>query len=293
MGVFKRLSSLALVLASIAVPATISMDKASAAEMPATKTFYPVGYNSQTKTWSDGVPIGPTGLKIDNAGIITGFAEDNTGQPWNGQKFKSTDGFLAYCLNFNQATPNGTSGQINDLTADQKQKLENLMKLGYVEDGTTVYKGEGVKTLSNIDAFTATQWVVHELIPTYDMSQFTITNPQLEAASQNLRAWINDDLSLKLVDKGTVGGNGYVHRYSVAAPHNLTGKVKLTLEQDIAGAKVQVNGQTYAISATDGPTVDVPAEFDLSVPETTTGDVILKADGGTYGFGIASMIVLK
>ena len=53
MGVFKKLSSLALVLASIAVPATVSMDKASAAEMPATKTFYPVGYNSQTKTWSD------------------------------------------------------------------------------------------------------------------------------------------------------------------------------------------------------------------------------------------------
>ena len=154
----------------------ISPVSAFAQSVPSgSKTFQPIG--ASNGKWNDGIELGGSYLHVDNAGIITGFAEDSQGTPWNGQKFKNmTDNMIAYCLNFNQASPNGASQPLDDLTATQKKELSNLLKLGYVENGTQVYKGQGVTTLSNVDAFTTTQWMVHMIVPTWDMKQFTITS---------------------------------------------------------------------------------------------------------------------
>lgn len=123
-----------------------------AAEIPTgSKNFAPVGINTATRTWNDGIPLQGSYLTVDSDGIIKGFAKDQNGVPWDEQKFKNTtDDILAYCLNFNQATPNGSAIPADDLTQEQKVLLSNLLKLGYVEQGQNVYKGPGVRTLMHI-----------------------------------------------------------------------------------------------------------------------------------------------
>ena len=250
------------------------------------KTFAPVGANNGT--WNDGVPLGGSYLQVDNEGIITGFAKDANGNDWNGQKFKNiTDNTISYCLNFNQASPNGSSTPLDDLTQEQKRLLNNLLKLGYVENGTDVYKGQGVTTLSNIDAFTTTQWMVHEIVPTWDMSQFTITNPQLAAGVANLSQWIKEDLSINLQKDGTVNDDGtnYSQKFILTAPHNLQGNAIITLSKDIAGAKIVTSSGVFDISSSVGQQVNVGESFEILVPNSTPTDSInVIAKGGTTSF---------
>ncbi|WP_416037578.1 VaFE repeat-containing surface-anchored protein [Lactococcus formosensis] len=250
------------------------------------KTFAPIG--ASNGSWNDGVPLGGSYLHIDNDGIITGFAQDASGNDWNGQKFKNiTDNIIAYCLNFNQASPNGSSTPLDDLTQEQKRLLNNLLKLGYVENGSEVYKGQGVATLSNIDAFTTTQWMVHEIVPTWDMSQFTITNPQLAAGVANLSQWIHEDLSIQLQKDGNVidDGTNYSQKFILTAPHDLQGNATITLSKDIAGAKIVTNSGTFDISSSVSQLVNVGESFEILVPNSTATDSInVIAKGGTTSF---------
>ncbi|TYC50064.1 LPXTG cell wall anchor domain-containing protein [Weissella muntiaci] len=271
----------AIVLAQVLI-SPLTGAKVSAADLTGTKQFEPVTWSNGT--WSDGISTGGSYLNIDNNGIITGFAKDQDGNEWNGQKFKNiTDNSLAYCLNFSEMTPDGESNPVDDLTNTQKKELSNLLKLGYTEIGTTVYKGQGVTTLSNIDAFTATQWMVHKIIPTEDMSKFTITNPQLAAATENLSKWVDEDLSITLTKTST--DDSHSQMFKLAAPHDLTGKAKLTLDKDVSGATVTVDGKTTNISSTEGPEVDVPSTITLNIPSgTATNSATLIATGGTTEF---------
>uniref|UniRef100_UPI001485B157 VaFE repeat-containing surface-anchored protein n=1 Tax=Enterococcus songbeiensis TaxID=2559927 RepID=UPI001485B157 len=264
---------------------------AASAAPSGVKTFAPVGSNNGS--WNDGVPLGGSYLAIDSDGIITGFATDKSGAQWNGQKFKNiTDNILAYCLNFDQATPNGSSnpvGEVDELTSEQKYLLNNLLKLGYVERNGEIYKGKGVTTLSNIDAFVTTQWMVHEIVPTegVDMSQFTITNPQLAAGVANLRAWIREDLSIKLEKNGetTEQAGTYNQQYTLTAPYELAGNAVITLSKDIEDAKISTTSGTFDISSTKGQTVNVGETFTITVPNTTPTDTItVIATGGTTSF---------
>ncbi|KRL59877.1 VaFE repeat-containing surface-anchored protein [Latilactobacillus fuchuensis] len=265
----------------------ISPVSAFAQSVPSgSKTFQPIG--ASNGKWNDGIELGGSYLHVDNAGIITGFAEDKQGNPWNGQKFKNmTDNIIAYCLNFNQASPNGASQPLDDLTATQKKELSNLLKLGYVENGTQVYKGQGVTTLSNVDAFTTTQWMVHTIVPTWDMSQFTITNPQLAAGVANLTNWVKEDLSIQLAKVGSMtDANGvYSQKYTLTAPHDLAGNATVTLNKNIEGAKIISPTGTADISATQGVKVNVGDQFTITVPNTTPSDAIeIVAKGGTTSF---------
>ena len=250
------------------------------------KSFAPVG--AKNGSWNDGIPLGGSYLHIDDNGIITGFAKDSKGNDWNGQKFKNiTDNAIAYCLNFDQATPDGSSQPLDNLTPEQKRQLNNLLKLGYVEHGTNVYKGQGVATLSNIDAFTTTQWMVHKIVPTWDMDSFTITNPQLAAGVANLSNWIQEDLSIKLVKIGGTEevGDAYSQEYSLTAPHALKGNATITLDKDITGAKIVSNEGTFDVSTTLGHKVNVGESFKITVPKSTATDKInVIAKGGTTSF---------
>ncbi|MBP4091611.1 VaFE repeat-containing surface-anchored protein [Enterococcus faecalis] len=283
----KKVVALLSVLFTLAQLVILSV--VQAAEIPTgSKNFAPVGINTATRTWNDGIPLQGSYLTVDSDGIIKGFAKDQNGVPWDGQKFKNTtDNILAYCLNFNQATPNGSAIPADDLTQEQKVLLSNLLKLGYVEQGQNVYKGPGVRTLSNIDAYTTTQWMVHEIVPTWDMSQFTITNPQLAAGVANLREWIHQDLSIKLEKIGEVVSNESTYRqsYRLTAPFNLQGSAMITLSKNIADAQIITKSGTKAVGMTTGVEIAVGEEFVISVPDATpTDEIQVVANGGTTSF---------
>lgn len=288
-----NLLGLVILLLQFISPIKISAETASQTAVPSgTKTIKPVGIDTSSAEWTDGIALGGTYLTYDSAGIIKGFATDQTtGAVWDTQKLKNvTDNEIAYCLNFNLPSSNGdTSTQLSDLTPTQQKELSNLLKLGYVEEGTKVYKGPGVSTLSNIDAYTATQWMVHEIVPTYDMSKFAITNPTLQDAVNNLSSWIHNDLglSLSVTNDLTDDGTNYNESYELG-PVGIPGSAKITLDTNIAGASLTVGGVTSPISATQPVTVNTGDKFTISIPNTTaTNTINVLANGGTASYSFA------
>ncbi|WP_367295587.1 VaFE repeat-containing surface-anchored protein [Levilactobacillus yonginensis] len=291
LGILSLVGLLAVSLFFLVTPTPASA--AQDAVTPAgSKTFSPVGIDTTTNAWNDGVPLQGTYLKYDSDGLIWGFAQRN-GADWNGQKFKTADGALAYCLNFDQETPNGSSSPLDDLSATQKKQLSNLLKLGYVEHGTDTYKGAGVSTLSNIDAFIATQWMVHKIVPTdgINVDDFDIVNPTLNDAMANLKQWVYEDLDIQLQKDGSVTDkNGqFTQNYELTAPHDLQGQADITLSKDVTGAQVKTaDGTSSEISSTKGVNVKVSDKFSISVPDTTAdGSVDVVANGGTDSYTFA------
>ena len=257
------------------------------------RSFYPIGARSPGK-WDDGIDFGPTLSNVDKDGVISNFIKGNPNL--NAQKFKARENdYLAYCLNFNQATPVGTGNPLDNLLPNEINQLKNLLKIGYVEQGNRRYRGEAVKNLSNIDAYLATQWAVHKIVPTWDISNYQLINLDVDRVANTLVEWSKQDLSPQLnVTRNTEKRDGFfVKEFNYTAPHSDSeindgynqGNADISLDKDIPGAQIIVDGASYDIGLSTPHNIPLNKTFEIRIPDNTpTNKVIINAKGGRTSF---------
>ena len=257
------------------------------------RTFYNVEAHSPGK-WDDGVEFGPTLSEVRSNGNIYKIIKNQPG--YYASKFKTREqNYIAFCLNWSQVTPSGVGYPVDNLTPEQITQLRNLLRIGYVEQGNRRYRGEAVKHLSNIDAFLATMWAVHKIVPTEDISILQLWNPDVDKAANTLVEWSKQDLSPQLnVTRDTEKRDGFfVKEFNYTAPHSDSeindgynqGNADISLDKDIPGAQIIIDGASYDIGLSTPHNIPLNKTFEIRIPDNTpTNKIIIDAKGGRTSF---------